>query len=241
MTTKGNDGARGTELPGILRTFPVFSRLGEAALASLATSMIPHNWAAGRLLFQRGDPGDHLIAITKGKVRLSLASAQGKELVLGHVGATEVLGELSLIDGMPRSAEATAVESTSGLILRRVAFESAVERHPDILMALARVVCSLLRRADYQMESIALYELQGRLVRFILLTLVQRYGDDLPPEPALRLGMNQSDLSAMLGASRPKVNQAMQALIATGAIRRSGDVLLCDAVALQDLAEAIGD
>ena len=228
-----------TNLVAALRKFAIFSQLDEASLAGLASSATHRSWAAGSMLFQRGDAGDFLFAITKGRVRLSLGTAQGRELVLGHVGPGEILGEIALIDGLPRSADATAVEAISVLMMRRNLFLKTAIEHPDVMLAVAKYLCSRLRNTNYQMESIALYDLQTRVVRFILLTLQHLYGSDLPKEPVLRLGLNQSDLSAVLGASRPKVNQALKLLTSVGAIRRDGDTLVCNLRMLQSFAEVL--
>ncbi len=98
----------------------------------------------------------------------------------------------------------------------------------------------MVRGADIQMESIALYDLRMRLIRFFLFSLRQAHGERIPEEAALTTTLNQSDLSAVLGASRPKVNQALQALIAEGALRRDNGRLTCVVSRLRRLAE-LGD
>ncbi len=87
------------------------------------------------------------------------------------------------------------------------------------------------------MESIALYDLSMRLVRFVLISLRQVQGERLPDQAELKMDLSQSDLSAVLGASRPKVNQALQALIAEGALRRDGRRLICSVPRLCLLAD----
>lgn len=231
-----DDGA-GPTLRDLAR-FEIFAPLDRRSLSALAGAVQRRSWVAGQTIFQRGDDGTYLIAVTTGRVRLSLGSPQGRELVLRHVEAGQVTGELALIDGEARSADAVAVEAVTALTLARPHFDALVAAHPDVGLAFARHVTRLLRATNYQMESIALYDLQSRLVRFLLLTLRQKHGEDLPPRAELRLGLNQSDLSAVLGASRPKVNQAMQALVATGAVAREGDILSCD---VERLGEMAGD
>ncbi len=221
-----------------LRNFPIFAALDEDSIATLSTSVLQRNWPAGTTLFQRGDASDHLLAITRGKVRLSLASPQGREIVLRNVGAGDIIGEIALIDGQPRSADAVATEDTSGLLLFRDRFLAVAALQPEVTLAVAHYLCSLLRNTNYQMESIALYDLQTRLVRFLLFTLDQLNNTDTPLHPVLRIGFSQGDLSAVLGASRPKVNRALQSLLAAGAIRKEGDLLACNLPLLRRLAEA---
>jgi hypothetical protein len=90
------------------------------------------------------------------------------------------------------------------------------------------------------MESIALHDLRSRLVRFVLLGLREAHGDTLPPVCDLRVRLNQAELSAMLGASRPKLNRALHDLFDLNALRRDGDILLCDTELLLRIAEDSG-
>lgn len=219
-----------------LRGFPIFSVLDAPSLAQLAAAMTRKSWPSGSTIFLRGDGDTHLLALLSGKVRLSLGTPQGKELVLRHLGAGEILGEMALLDGRPRSADATAVGQVTALVLRSDRFHQIALANPAISLALARYLCGLLRDTNTQMESIALYEMPARLVRFLLFTLRQVHGDALPDQATVRLGFSQSELASIIGATRPKVNRALQDIIATGALRRDGDALVCDVPALLDLA-----
>ncbi len=220
-----------------LGDFPIFAALDKESVAALSASVLHRTWPAKAMLFQRGDASNHLLALTKGKVRLSLASPQGREIVLRNVGPGDIIGEMALIDGQPRSADAVVTEDASGIVLFRDRFLAVAALRPGVGMAVARYLCALLRNTNYQMESIALYDLQTRLVRFLLFTLDQLHGANIPPHPVLRIGFSQSDLSAVLGASRPKVNRAFQSLLAAGAIRKEGSLLACNLPLLRRLAE----
>jgi CRP/FNR family cyclic AMP-dependent transcriptional regulator len=215
----------------------IFASLQPSTLAALAATAQRRSWASGKVIFQRGDAGDHMLAITAGKVRLSLGSAQGKELMLRHLDPGDILGELAVIDGQPRSADAVALEDTTAIVLRRSRFLEVAADHSDLGLSVARYLCSMLRNTNFQMESIALYDLQMRLIRFFLFSLRQAHGDKLPDRVVLHMSFNQTDLSAVLGASRPKINQALQALIAEGAIQRDGDRFVCQVRRLRELAE----
>jgi CRP/FNR family transcriptional regulator, cyclic AMP receptor protein len=221
-----------------LAGFTIFAGMEPDSLRALAADMRPRRWAAGRMIFARGDPGDHMLAVTSGRIRLSLSTAQGREMVLDTMGPGEILGEMALLDGAPRSADATAMEETACLLLPRARFEAEARRRPDIGLALARHLSARLRRTNFQMESIALYDLRARLVRFLLLALREAPGDGA--RRRLRPGLSQSDIAAILGASRPKVSAAFQSLFATGAVRREGDGYLCDIAALEELLEEDG-
>ena len=216
----------------------VFSGVDEATLAALGASAVRRSWDSGMMLFQRGDSGDFLLALTSGRVRLSVSAPNGKELVLRHMGPGEVLGEFSLIDGQPRSADATVVEPSSGIILHRDKFLQVAANFPQLGMALARHLCQQLRSTNYQMESIALYDLRSRVARFLLFALREQHGSALPERAVLRMVLNQSELASVLGASRPKINQVLQSMLTEGVLKREGASLTCDVPKLQDAAEA---
>ena len=217
--------------------FPIFASLDGRSLADLSAVMTTRRWPAGAMIFQRGDQGDHLLLIRSGRVRLSLSSPQGREIMLRTLRPGDVVGEMALIDGLARSADATALESTEALILTRDRFRVVAGKHLDVALSLARYMSSLVRLANYQMESIALYDLRTRLARYLLAAVTERHGPEAPAEVEIRLGMTQSDLSAALGASRPKVIIALKELVGEGVLRRTGDVLICDTARLRSAAE----
>ncbi len=225
------------EIVQLLAGAPIFTAVDRNTIDALADLAVSRSWTAGAVLFNRGDDGSYLLALTEGRVRLSVSSAQGRELVLRHVGPGEVVGEFALIDGLPRSADATAVEASKGIIIQRAGFLRLAEARPSLGMALARHLCALLRSTNYQMESVVLYDLRMRVARFILLALRELHGEDIPPQTALRLGYSQTEFAAILGASRPKVNQVLQTLISDGVLQREGDILIC----LRDRLERLLD
>ena len=223
----------------IWRGAALFDGASEATLAALAAASTAVQWNVGEMLFQRGDVGDSVIGLATGRVKLSLVTRQGRELVLRHAEGGDFLGELAFLDPAPRSADDTAQEPTSGFVLRRVDFDRLADR--QLLVSKAAIyLCQRLRDTTDQLESIALYGLSSRLARFFLLTLRQMNGDDLPPAPRLRLPLTQSELAAILGASRPKVNRAIAELEVAGAIKRTGDVLECDPDLLETFADPAG-
>ncbi|MBI1173326.1 cyclic nucleotide-binding domain-containing protein [bacterium] len=228
----------GHDTAELLSGFAIFARLEAGSLRALAATGHRQSWAAGTLIFQRGDLGDYMLAVLSGRIRLSLGTASGKELVLRHIKAGDVLGELALLDGEPRSADAVAAAPTTAIVIRRDRFQQVALSDPALGLSLARYLCSLLRNTNFQMESIALYDLQMRVVRFLLFVLGQTYGTAIPPEAELRLTFNQAELSSLLGASRPKINQVLQTLIASGAIRRDGDRINCLVDRLQKLVQS---
>lgn len=219
------------------RSFRLFEPLEENVLLQVAEAAQRRQWRAGSTLFQRGESGEYLVSLTSGRIRLMVGTAQGKELVLRHAEAGDVFGELSLFDGAPRSADATALIDSEGFILSKRDFEAIAGREPSLRIAVTHYLCRMLRDTTEQLESIALYNLEARVARFLLFTLRQIHGDDLPPNPVLLLEINQSDIAAVLGASRPKVNRALQALRDSGILQKSGEAMECDVSLLMQIAD----
>lgn len=225
--------------PSFWRSFDLFSGLGDEALAALAGMAQRRSWHAGELLFQRGDPGDWMVALASGRVKLTLLTPQGRELILRHAEPGDTLGEFALVDGDPRSADAMAVAATTGWVLDRARFAALAAAHPELGMAAARYFCRRLRETTEQLEGIALYQLEARLARFLLFTLRQINGDDLPDHAVLRFEISQGELAAVLGASRPKVNRALQSLQEAGAITRQGEDWQVAVAALLQAADPV--
>jgi CRP/FNR family cyclic AMP-dependent transcriptional regulator len=219
------------------RSFRLFEGLDDPVLAKLANAAQRRHWPSGSTLFQRGDSGDYLVALAAGRVRLAVGSAQGKELVLRHAEAGDIFGELSLFDGAPRSAEAFAVVDSAGFVLAKRDYDAIALQEPTLCIAVTYHLCRMLRDTTEQLEGLALHTLEARVARFLLFTLRQIHGDDLPPNPLLLLEINQSDIAAVLGASRPKVNRALQSLRDAGVIQKSGEALECNLAMLHSIAD----
>lgn len=234
MSMQGPGKARDVERA--LARASVFADLDEPTISALAATATRRAWDTGTVLFQRGDAGDYLLALVTGQVRLSISTPGGKELVLRHMGPGEVIGEFSLIDGQPRSADAMVVQPSSGIVLQRERFLRVAETHPQVGLALARHLCQQLRSTNYQMESIALYDLRSRVARFLLFALREE-GAKGPGRVRLLMTLNQSELALLLGASRPKVNQVLQSMMAEGVLERDGETLVCDTALLTEAAE----
>lgn len=244
MTSKPTPRASG-QPPSPLRLWrgaALFEGAPDTAFEALAAASLPFRFTAGQILFQRGDTGDGVFVLASGRIKLALLSAQGRELVLRHAEGGDFLGELAFLDGSQRSAMAVAVTQGDGVFLTRQAFDRIAPDLRDTLISAAlSYLCRRLRETTDQLESIALYDLPGRLARFFLLTLQQLHGEDLPPDPRLRLALTQGELASILGASRPKVNRALTELELAGGIRRDGTALICNPLRLIALSQASGE
>ena len=181
------------------------------------------------------DPSTYLIAVEKGRIRLSLQTSSGREFALRHIGSGALFGEIGILDGLPRSADAMAVTASSGYIIERSQLQALIQRNAQIADAFIRHLCSLLRYTTEHIETIALYGLEGRIARFLLSQLGPEDGG--PTASQVQLDLNQSDIGELLGASRPKVNQAIATLEKAGAIRREGKTIFCNVTKLTAIAD----
>ena len=123
------------------------------------------------------------------------------------------------------------------MALSRTAFDALLTTHPELGRAAIRFLCSRLREADNQFESVALHRIEVRLARFLLVLVKQQHGDKPGQRPAISFGLSQSELALHLGASRPKVNAALMLLEEREAIVRKDAEIICDCDALAGIAE----
>ena len=223
-------------LQSILAGTPLFGQLSTEALETCSASFRPVHFSPGQMLFSRGDPGDRLYVVEEGRVRLSVATDEGRELSVRHAVAGDLLGEIAALDGSSRSADAVAITPVLAHTVGRVALLQMVERHPPIALGVIGMLCRRVRETTEQLEGIALFSVEVRLARFLLTSLGGRRAAPGKRVP-LDLTISQGELAQLLGASRPKVNGALGALEKSGAVKRTVDRLYCDP---DLLAAAIG-
>ncbi len=198
--------------------------------------MRPEGYSPGQTIFSRSEPAAGLYLVTSGRVRLSLASIDGRELTVRHAEAGDVMGEIAALDSGPRTADAVAVNKVGAQMLSTGELNRLLDAHPALARAALRFVCNRLRETTTQLEEIALYPIERRVARF-LVSALQLGGNDLQAaDVPLDLKMSQTELALLLGASRPKVNVALGALAQAKAITRTGEAIICHPVALRAFA-----
>ena len=213
----------------LLARTTLFGSLDSGLQAKICDAMREVACQAGQLIFSRGDPGTSMYLVVDGRVRLSVLTAEGRELSFAHAVPGDIFGEIAVLDRSTRSADATSLTATRLMSLPAAAVDRLIAEHPDLARAFMTFLCARLRDVSDHLEHIALLPIEARLARYLLATL---------PEGAqsVALGMSQGELALLLGASRPKVNAALVALEDAGAIKRVGPVLQCDRELLGALA-----
>lgn len=186
-----------------LATVPLFHELDRTALRSFAEITREQKFAKGAMIVTEGDPGDALFVVRSGEVKVLLIGEDGREVILGVLGVGDHFGELSLIDGRPRSAHVVATQPSSLLILRRTDFRRQVEQQPQVGWALLMELSRRLRQADGTIGSLVLLDVPGRVAKVLL-------EHATPGEPAtLVKTLTHQTIAQMIGASRETVSRAM--------------------------------
>ena len=220
----------------ILRSARIFAELPDDVLDRLAENCVRRTYRRNQYLWYQGDEGARLVVVASGLVKVVISSENGDEVLLATLGPGETLGELALLDGAPRSASVIAVEPTTVLMLSRASVLGLLAHQPSVLDALLRSLGGLVRRLTEQTGDLVFLDLGGRLAK-LLLRLAEAHGEHAHPA-VVDLGLTQSDLASMVGATRPAVNRALQGMVARGLISVDGRVIvLRDVPALRRRAE----
>jgi CRP/FNR family cyclic AMP-dependent transcriptional regulator len=210
------------------KSFPIFEEFSKELIDQVIGLAQWRRWAAHTVIFQRGEEGNYMILLTKGRVKISVYTTHGKELSLRHFEPGSLIGEMSVLDGAPRSADAAAAVASEGYVIGRKEFRAFMARNSEAADAVVNFLCKRLRETNQQLETIALYNLDARVARFLLAALRQVHGDELPDEARLQLALSQVEFGAILGASRPRINRAILELEEAGAIKRQGSIIDCN-------------
>ncbi|MCU0838342.1 MAG: Crp/Fnr family transcriptional regulator [Rhodospirillales bacterium] len=157
----------------------------------------------------KGDPGTAMMAVLSGRVRICSYSPEGREVVLNVIQPGEVFGEIALIDGGERTADAFAMDPTLLLVLSRREFLPFLEHSPQVCIRLLEVMCSRLRLTSSQVEDFFFLDLRARLAKR-LLQLSETHGEPMP-DGKRGVRVSQHMLASMIGTSREAVNKQLRA------------------------------
>jgi len=193
-----------------IRTTPsLLSGLPEHLSAALFTSATPVRLRADEVLFLAGDAGDGCYRVEDGLLKVTMVSRAGSERILAFLGPGAIVGELSIIDGLPRSASVVAVRDAKLSFLSRAAFEDFAKRHPEIYKSLVTLIAARLRETDAVIAAGSFLPLRGR-VACTLLELAEDFGQDVGSgRIVIRQKIGQSDLAAMAGIARENVSRIL--------------------------------
>ena len=195
-----------SDLVRLLEKCLLFRVLDEDARQALAARAHHRSFKSREPIFHLGAPGQSMMVILKGIVRVSLPGPKGKVVILADLTAGELLGEVALFDGKERSADATALTNCSMAVLERRDVLPFLSNRADACLKLLELMCARLRKSDERMSEIAFFELPARLAK----TLLERINLSTSTGGASRLSLSQSELAGMINASRENVNRCLR-------------------------------
>ncbi|MFN3650927.1 MAG: Crp/Fnr family transcriptional regulator [Armatimonadota bacterium] len=199
----------------LLEQIPLFEDLPAADLEIISQRFRQRRYKEGDTIFHRNDPGVALYVILNGKIKIHNETPDGADCIITILTDGDFFGELAVIDGEERSADATTLESTELLMLTRDDLHNILERYPRIGLRLLETLAGRLRRTTEVYMAYSTLDVNGRLA-LQLLRLAEQHGVVTPRGVRIDLRLTQTDLGALVGASRESVNKVL------GYFRRQG-------------------
>ncbi|MBI4299605.1 MAG: Crp/Fnr family transcriptional regulator [Chloroflexi bacterium] len=207
--------------PPVLAQVPLFTGLAEAELEALASSLRRRSYAKGEVIFHQEDPGSACYIVETGRVKIVAASADGKQVVLALLGPGDLFGEMALLDGEPRSADAVVVEACQLLTLQRDDFLAFLRSNCDASLKLMAALARRLRRTDEFLQDAVFLDVSGRLAK-ALLDLGEGQGQKMPDGSLVTPRLTQGELAALVGATRESINKWLGYYRDRGLVRYEG-------------------
>jgi CRP/FNR family transcriptional regulator, cyclic AMP receptor protein len=210
----------------LFRKATLFQGLGDSELASIAALAQRKRFEARDLVVQQTDPSGELFLIVEGHLKVVSAGLDGRDTALGIMGPGELIGEITLLDGGPRSASVVALERCELLVIRREPFLRLLESSPKIAIQLLRVLATRLRRLTERSEDLAFLRVGERLAKRIV-GLADEYGA-AQPDGSIRVmvKLSQQEIGELVNATRESVNKHIKAWEDDGLLAQEGGHLI---------------
>jgi CRP/FNR family cyclic AMP-dependent transcriptional regulator len=219
----------------MLRKHPIFCDLESEAFDQLCRYAKHATLKRGATLFSKGDPGNSLFAVISGTVKMSISSPDGRSAIFNLIGPGEIFGEIAVLDGQSRTADATANTNCEIFVIDRREFLPFVRSHPELAMKFIELLCAKLRWTSDQVEQVILQNLPGRLAS-ALIRLAEKH--KLAPGDQT-IAVTQQEISEMVGMTRESINKQLRVWADRKWVRlEHGAIVVLDAEPLQALVEA---
>jgi CRP/FNR family transcriptional regulator, cyclic AMP receptor protein len=199
-------GERVRDKLSLLRDHALFADLPASVIEHLGSYMKTRKVARGAAIFAKGDPGTGLMGVLSGTVKISVASAEGKDIVLNIFHEGEIFGEIALLDGQPRTADATAMSDCELVVIERRDFVPFLHDHPDVMLKFIEILCSRLRRTSEQVQDVTFLNLPTRLAK----TLLKLTAATEMPASKSKVSITQREISQIIGRSRESTNKQLR-------------------------------
>jgi CRP/FNR family cyclic AMP-dependent transcriptional regulator len=201
----------------LLEQAPLFGVLHPTDLAVLADKFHPITYRKGEVIFREGEPAERLFLIDTGRIKLTIASPAGQELLVAVVGRGNIFGELAIIDRGPRAMNARAMEESRVYALASDVFWTMLENRHALARRLLELMARRLRRADQNSQDLVFFDAPTRLARR-LLDLAEEHGDPTGDGQALRITVKvtQDEIAQMIGVTRESANRLINSFAGRG-------------------------
>lgn len=225
----------------VLRSCFLFSDISPESLRPIVEAARVETFRRGKQIFAADDAADGLRIILSGQVRIWMADSEGRELTLSFMGEGDTFGEIALLDGMPRTAHASAVEDSTCLFLGQSAMDRALETDKALAKELILSMCELMRRNLETISSFAFVGLDARLAQ-VLYALAFDHAEISDGHARFTRKFSQTDLGQLLGVTREAVNKRFKVLEGDGlVIVEGGRIEIPDMQALGLRAKILDD
>ena len=220
----------------ILRAHSLFGQLGADAIARLASYAHTKSFASGARIFEKGGPGTSLFAVCSGTVKISNQSTGGKDAVFNLIPAGGIFGEIALLDGQARTADAFALTNCELMVIDRRDFVPLVSQNPEIALKLIEILCQRIRRTSEQVEDVTFLDLPGRLAKTLL-----RLSADSGTQTR-KVSITQREIGQIIGMSRESTNKQLREWEENKWVKlERGGVVVLDRRPLMEIVAAADD
>jgi CRP/FNR family cyclic AMP-dependent transcriptional regulator len=199
----------------LLRNHSLFGQLPPAALEHLGSYMKRRTLPRGAAIFAKGDPGNGLMGVLAGAVKISVPSADGRDIVLNIIHEGEIFGEIALLDGHPRTADATAMTDCELMLIERRDFIPFLRSQPDLTIKIIETLCARLRQTSEQVQDLSFLNLPTRLAK----ALLKLFADAEGAAATRKVTITQREISQIIGRSRESTNKQLRNWAKLGWVR----------------------
>ncbi len=218
-----------------LRSLPLFSDLGEDEIATLAEMVAFRRVPKGAFILTQNERGGCMYLLVSGRVKVSLASPDGKELALNYLEAPAHFGEMSLVDSEPRSADVIAVSDVEVFALEAKDLSAAIQVQPKLALSLIATLSRRLRQTITRLEDMAFHDATHRVMRVLLNVATASYEARGVPVIA---GLTHYEIATLAGTSRETASRIISSLVKEGVLATKGRRIVVDLFQLRERLEA---
>ena len=200
-----------------IKSVPLFSDLTDRELGLLAGSGSRRKFPAKNVVFQEGEPGEVLLIILSGKVKVILSGKDGQEFILAMLGPGNFFGEMAILESAPRSASVVTIEPCEFLLLSQKEVTALLMKHPTMALKILKNLSQRLRKTNEQIRSLVMFDIYGRVGR-CLLNLAETQGGRANGQFVVPNRPSFHELAKMVGCSRETLSRAIKALKDNGCL-----------------------